>query len=130
MAEIVCVGITVEDTFCGPMRELPPEGSLLGIDAMPVKVGGCAPNVAIGLAKQGLSVDVIGCLGRDAAAQSLVAALEKQQVGCGHMVYTDQYLPVGRSVLLVEARIAVSSICSAPTRRWRSARSTARGSMA
>ena len=104
MAEIVCVGITVEDTFCGPMRALPPEGSLLAVDAMPVKVGGCAPNVAIDLAKQGLSVDIIGCLGRDAAAKSLVAALEKQKVGCGHMIYTDRY-PTSRTiVLLVEGQ--------------------------
>ena len=56
VAEIACVGILVEDTFCGPMKGLPPEGSLLGIDAMPVKVGGCAANVAIDLAKQCLHV--------------------------------------------------------------------------
>lgn len=100
MAEIACIGILVEDTFCGPMRELPREGLLLAIDAMPVKVGGCAANVALDLAKQGLSVDVIGCLGRDAAAKALVATLEKQQVGCGHMIYTEQY-PTSRTIILL-----------------------------
>jgi ribokinase len=100
MAEIACVGILVEDTFCGPMRELPREGRLLAIDAMPVKVGGCAANVALDLAKQGLAVDVIGCLGRDDAAKAMVAALEKQRVGCTHMVYTDQF-PTSRTVILL-----------------------------
>ncbi len=104
MAEIVCVGITVEDTFCGPMRALPPEGSLLAVDAMPVKVGGCAPNVAIDLAKQGLSVNVIGCLGRDAAAKSLAAALERENVGCDHLVYTDRFPTSKTVVLLVEGQ--------------------------
>jgi sugar/nucleoside kinase (ribokinase family) len=100
MAEIACVGILVEDTFCGPMKALPPEGSLLGVDAMPVKVGGCAANVAIGLAKQGLTVDVIGCLGRDGSAKSLVASLEKQGARCDHMIYTDRY-PTSRTVVLL-----------------------------
>jgi len=100
MAEIICAGILVEDTFCGPMRELPREGRLLAIDAMPVKVGGCAANVAIDLAKQGLPVEVIGCLGRDTAAQALIASLERQHVGCGHMVYSDQY-PTSRTVILL-----------------------------
>lgn len=102
MAEIACVGILVEDTFCGPMRELPREGRLLAVDAMPVKVGGCAANVALDLAKQGLSVDVIGCLGRDAAAKALIATLEKQKVGCGHMVYSDEY-PTSKTVILLVA---------------------------
>ncbi len=100
VAEIACVGILVEDTFCGPMKGLPPEGSLLGVDAMPVKVGGCAANVAIDLAKQGLSVDVIGCLGRDGSGKSLVASLEKQGARCGHMIYTDRF-PTSRTVVLL-----------------------------
>lgn len=104
MAEIACVGILVEDTFCGPMRELPHEGRLLAVDAMPVKVGGCAANVALDLVKQGLSVDVIGCLGKDAAAKALIGALEKQKVSCGHMVYSDQYPTSKTVILLVEGQ--------------------------
>jgi len=104
MAEIACVGILVEDTFCGPMKELPPEGRLLAVDALPVKVGGCAANVALDLVKQGLSVDIIGCVGRDSAAQSLIAALEKQKVGCGHLVYTDHHPTSKTVVLLVEGQ--------------------------
>ena len=42
-----CAGILVADTICGPLPEMPAEGSLVAVDDMPVKVGGCAANVAI-----------------------------------------------------------------------------------
>ena len=63
MAEVGCAGILVADTFCGPMKRLPREGELLAIDEMPSKAGGCAANVAIDLAKQGVAADVCGCVG-------------------------------------------------------------------
>ncbi|MFI5358032.1 MAG: carbohydrate kinase family protein [Opitutales bacterium] len=104
MADIGCVGILVEDTFCGPMRELPREGLLLAIDAMPVKAGGCAANVAIDLAKQGLAVDILGCLGEDSAGKVLTATLEKHHVGCAQMVHTDRYPTSKTVILLVEGQ--------------------------
>lgn len=104
MADIGCFGILVEDTICGPMAELPREGLLLTLDFMPVKAGGCAANVAIDLAKQGLAVDIIGCLGRDSAAKVLTSTLEKHQIGCGQMVYTDQYPTSKTVILLVEGQ--------------------------
>ncbi|MBP6508509.1 MAG: carbohydrate kinase family protein [Opitutaceae bacterium] len=104
MTDIGCVGILVEDTICGPMAELPREGLLLAIDAMPVKAGGCAANVAIDLAKQGLAVDIVGCLGRDSAAQVLTSTLEKHRIGCSQMVYTDAYPTSKTVILLVEGQ--------------------------
>jgi sugar/nucleoside kinase (ribokinase family) len=100
MADIGCVGVIVEDTFCGPMRELPREGMLLAIDGMPVKAGGCAANVAIDLVKQGHAVDIVGCLGRDTAAQTLRTTLMQQGVGCDQLVTTDEY-PTSRTVVLL-----------------------------
>lgn len=100
MTDIGCVGILVEDTFCGPMRELPREGMLLALDGMPVKAGGCAANVAIDLAKQGLSVEIAGCVGRDPAAATLRSALEQQHVGCSQLVTTDAF-PTSRTVILL-----------------------------
>jgi sugar/nucleoside kinase (ribokinase family) len=100
MADIGCVGVVVEDTFCGPMRELPREGMLLAIDGMPVKAGGCAANVAIDLVKQGHAVDIVGCLGRDTAAQTLRSTLTQQGVGCDQLATTDQY-PTSRTVVLL-----------------------------
>ncbi len=100
MADIGCAGILVEDTFCGPMRALPPEGMLLALDGMPVKAGGCAANVAIDLVKQGLAVDIAGCLGRDPAADTLRGKLTEQGVGCTQLVTTDQF-PTSRTVILL-----------------------------
>lgn len=102
MAEVGCAGILVSDTFCGPMRELPREGQLLALDALPTSVGGCAANVAIDLAKQGVSVEVVGCLGRDASAKVLLAGLEENAVGCSPIVYSRD-LPTSKTVVLLVA---------------------------
>jgi sugar/nucleoside kinase (ribokinase family) len=102
--KIGCAGIMVEDTFCGPMRELPREGQLLAIDGMPIKAGGCAANVAINLAKQGLEVDVIGCLGQDGSADVLLGCLESHGVGCAQITRTTQYPTSKTVILLVEGQ--------------------------
>ena len=100
MSEVGCAGILVADTFCGPMRELPCEGQLLAVDDLPSHAGGCAANVAIDLARQGLAVDVCGCLGRDAAAGMVRGALEEANVRCEHLTYTDRE-PTSKTVVLV-----------------------------
>src|SRR5687768_12015783 len=102
MSRIGCAGILVEDTFCGPMRELPREGQLLALDAMAVRAGGCAANVAIDLAKQGLSVDVVGCLGRDPAAEVVLACLGEHGVGCTQIVRSDRDQTSKTVILLVD----------------------------
>ena len=88
------------DMFCGPMQDMPREGQLLAIDAIEPGAGGCAANVAIGLAKQGFSVDLVGCVGTDTTAHSLVKSLEDDGVGCQHVVATDLY-PTSKTVILV-----------------------------
>jgi len=82
------------------MRELPHEGQLLAVDAIPTKAGGCAANVASGLSKQGITVDVAGCLGTDSSAKALVGSLEAHGVGCSQVVYSRQ-LPTSRTVILL-----------------------------
>ena len=100
MAEVGCAGILVEDTFCGPVQELPREGQLLVIDAMPTKVGGCAANVAIDLAKQQIDVEVIGCVGGDASGAALCRSLEQGRVGCRQVVYANGF-PTSKTVILL-----------------------------
>jgi sugar/nucleoside kinase (ribokinase family) len=100
VASVGCAGILVADTFCGPMPTLPDEGQLLMIDDMPISVGGCAANVAIDLARQGIEVDVAGCLGNDVAAEGVVSALERAKVGCGRIVRSD-HLPTSKTVILL-----------------------------
>jgi len=102
MAQVGCAGILVSDTFCGPMRELPREGQLLAVDAMPTKAGGCAANVAIDLAKQGITVDIVGCLGTDSSAKVLLSSLEDNSVGCDRIAYSSE-LPTSKTVILLVA---------------------------
>ena len=100
MADVGCGGVLVADTFCGPMRQLPDEGQLLVVDNMLPGAGGCAANVAIDLTRQEISVDIVGCLGRDASARIVVEGLEAQGVGCRQVVYiADQ--PTSQTVILI-----------------------------
>jgi sugar/nucleoside kinase (ribokinase family) len=100
MAEVGCAGIVVTDTFCGPMKRLPREGELLAIDQMPSKAGGCAANVAIDLAKQGIAAEVCGCVGTDASAEVLLQTLHAAGVGCKEIARLDS-LPTSKTVILL-----------------------------
>jgi sugar/nucleoside kinase (ribokinase family) len=102
MAKIGCAGILVKDTFCGPLPALPRPGELVAVDAMRTKVGGCAANVAIDLRKQDLTVDLVGCLGRDATGEILVKKLQAARVNCDQLVYTNEYPTSETVILLVE----------------------------
>ena len=104
MPDVGCAGILVEDTFCGPMTVLPPEGTLLALSEMPVKAGGCAANVAIDLATQGIAVDVVGCLGRDSAAEFLLSTYESRRVGHSRVVRVDQHCTSKCIILLVQGQ--------------------------
>jgi sugar/nucleoside kinase (ribokinase family) len=100
MTRIGCGGILVKDTFCGPLPALPRPGELVAVDAIRTKAGGCAANVAIDLCKQNLSVDLVGCLGRDAAGEALVKALQAGGVNCDRLFYTREY-PTSETVILL-----------------------------
>jgi sugar/nucleoside kinase (ribokinase family) len=85
MAKVGCAGLLVEDTFCGPVHALPAEGALHMLDAMPVRAGGCAANVAINLSRQGVAAEVAGCVGEDGAAAMLQATFSNHGIGTGHV---------------------------------------------
>lgn len=100
MPDVGCAGLLVEDTFCGPLAALPPAGALLTLNDMPVRAGGCAANVAIDLAKQGVSVDLAGCVGRDSSADALLTTFAKHDVGASRVVRVEQY-PTSRTLILL-----------------------------
>lgn len=102
MARIGCAGILVKDTFIGPLQALPSPGELVAVEGMKTSAGGCAANVAIDLQKQNLSVDLVGCLGRDAAGEILVKELQKSRLNCDQLVYTTEYPTSETVILLVE----------------------------
>lgn len=100
MATVGCAGILVADTFCGPVASLPRPGELLQLDDMPMSAGGCAANVAIDLALQGIDAEVMGCVGNDAAGDSLVAELRRAGIQCGRIVRSRE-LPTSKTVVLL-----------------------------
>jgi sugar/nucleoside kinase (ribokinase family) len=102
MARIGCAGILVKDTFCGPLKALPGPGELVAVDAFKTKPGGCAANVAIDLRKQNQAVELVGCIGQDAAGAYLVKELQAAQVNCDQLVYTTDYPTSETVILLVE----------------------------
>src|SRR5688500_20280078 len=102
MPDVGCAGLLVEDTFCGPVAALPPAGSLLALNDMPVRAGGCAANVAIDLTKQGIAVDLAGCVGRDGSADALLNTFARHDVGCSRVVQVEQY-PTSRTIVLLSA---------------------------
>jgi len=74
------------------------------LDDMPVKAGGCAANVAIDLAKQGVSVDVVGCVGHDSAADFLLKTYETHHVGSSRVVRVEGRHTSKCIILLVEGQ--------------------------
>jgi sugar/nucleoside kinase (ribokinase family) len=102
MAQVGSAGILVKDTFCGPLPALPCPGELVAVDAIRTKAGGCAANVAIDLRKQNLAVDLVGCIGQDAAGETLLKELRAAQVNCDQVVYTTKYPTSETVILLVE----------------------------
>jgi sugar/nucleoside kinase (ribokinase family) len=101
MADVGCAGLLVEDSFCGPLAALPQEGALTVLDDMPVRAGGCAANVAIDLAKQGISVDVVGCAGRDSGAGVLFDTFESHRVGFSRVACAAGYRTSRTVILLI-----------------------------
>ncbi|MBX9789278.1 MAG: carbohydrate kinase family protein [Pirellulales bacterium] len=78
MLSIDClsVGILVADHLTTPISHVPRAGELVLADDLPVAVGGCAANVALDLARAGVRVATIGCVGADLFGRYLIDALK------------------------------------------------------
>ncbi len=64
-SEVLSAGILVADHLCTPIPRVPRAGELILADALPLSIGGCAANVAMDLARLGVSVSISGCVGED-----------------------------------------------------------------
>jgi sugar/nucleoside kinase (ribokinase family) len=73
--ECLCVGILVADHLSTPISHLPPAGQLVLAERLPLAVGGCAANAAVDLARVGVNVAVVGCVGRDVFGEFIVRSL-------------------------------------------------------
>jgi sugar/nucleoside kinase (ribokinase family) len=75
---------------------------LLSIDQMPLKMGGCAANVALVLAKHGIPADICGCVGNDDAANVVLQRLQSAGIGSRQIQRVDSHPTSKTVVLLVE----------------------------
>lgn len=73
--ECLSVGVLVADHMCAPIDRLPHAGELLVTDQLLLTIGGCASNAAMDLARVGVEVSVVGCVGDDAFGTFVVETL-------------------------------------------------------
>ena len=99
-AEVVCAGILVADTFCGPVHQLPAPGALLQVDPFTIRTGGCAANTAICLAKQGVPSRVAGKVGKDAAGTGILDDLAGRGIDVAGVARSDTS-PTSQTVILL-----------------------------
>ena len=55
-------------------------GELILVDDLPLAIGGCASNVAMDLARLGVDVAVVGCVGRDPFGRFIIETLAAQKI--------------------------------------------------
>lgn len=78
--DCLSVGILVADHLCAPIARLPAAGELILTDHLLLNIGGCASNAATDLARLGVKVGVVGCVGDDVFGQFIVETLSKSGV--------------------------------------------------
>ena len=78
--DCLSVGILVADHLCDPIDHMPVAGELILSERLPLAIGGCASNVGIDLARLGVRVGVVGCVGQDAFGRFIIDTLAAARV--------------------------------------------------
>lgn len=79
--DCLSVGILVADHLCDPIEHAPVAGELVLCPRLSLSIGGCAANVAIDLARLGVSVGVVGCVGQDYFGRFILDTLAAAGIG-------------------------------------------------
>ena len=96
-------GLIVADLIATPidLRNPPPPGYLLKIDAIEMVSGGNVPNVGIAMAKLGMKVAGAGAVGQDVLGSAMVERLRQAGVDTGS-VFADARAQTSATVVAVE----------------------------
>lgn len=97
--KVLCAGILVADIVVPPMPRLPASGELLASDDFLLETGGCAANVATGLARLGIQASVNGTVGTDAFGDFLIKELSERGIDTSH-VRRSPYFGTSKTVVL------------------------------
>ena len=73
--DCLSVGLLVADHLCAPITHCPRAGELVLTDHLSLNIGGCASNAAIDLARLGVRVGVVGCVGDDPFGHFVIETL-------------------------------------------------------
>lgn len=88
--DCLCAGIVVADHVCEPVDHVPAPGELVVTGRMDLVLGGCAANVAVGLARLGRRTAVAGSVGRDLFGRFVRESLQAARVDCRHVGESDR----------------------------------------
>ena len=83
---VCCVGHMCTDVLAKPVDALPEKGKLQLIDTVELMTGGCAMNTAIGLAKLGTRVAMVGKTGDDGFGNFMQDTLVVNSVNTGGLI--------------------------------------------
>jgi ribokinase len=108
--DVVVVGSINHDLGITLDRTPHPGETVLGDDAV-WAAGGKGANQAVGCARLGLDVAIVGAVGRDPSGEGLAATLAAEGVATGHLARVDA--PTGLAVVLVD-RSGESTIVVSP----------------
>jgi sugar/nucleoside kinase (ribokinase family) len=86
--DVLCAGILVADHICTPISHMPAAGELILADRLLLTLGGCAANVAVGLAKMGVSAAVVGRVGGDVFGRVVADLLREAKVDAAAVTVT------------------------------------------
>jgi sugar/nucleoside kinase (ribokinase family) len=84
--DVVTLGAHVLDVHVWPVDEIGPGQSSSLVETIKLSVAGTAAGTAVDLARLGLNVASIGCVGDDLLGQMLLQVLEKEGVDCSAVV--------------------------------------------
>jgi sugar/nucleoside kinase (ribokinase family) len=73
--DCLSVGVLVADHLCEPITRLPDAGELVLTDRLQLNIGGCASNAAMDMARVGVRVEVVGCVGDDVFGRFVIDTL-------------------------------------------------------
>ena len=73
--DVLSLGIYVVDVLGRPIDQFPEKGKLVLFDELEIHAGGCANNVAIALARLGISAGAMGKVGTDAFGDLILQGL-------------------------------------------------------
>lgn len=98
--DVACVGISCADVLAKPVDKLPDRGKLGLVDELLMKMGGCASNAAIDLAKIGMKAAFVGKLGDDGFGRFILDRFSAEKVDISG-VKKDPSVPTSASIVLI-----------------------------